>query len=543
VKIRRWIAVLVAAAGAAPAPPAAVAGAAPAPPAGAAPDRPDIVVVLADDLGMSDLGCCGGEIRTDNLDRLAAQGLRFTRFYNSDKCTPTRAALLTGVRDVVSLEGVRIRPGCATAAELLGAAGYATSMVGKWHLSLKGDLGQSPTRRGFQRFYGTILGAVSYWEPASLRFNEENATDDAGDPDFYYTDAISQHAVWMIEATPAGQPLFLYVAYTAPHWPLHAWPEDVERYRGRYAAGWDALRRERFGQMKELGVIPAEAELSPRDPQVPAWEDADDREWEQRRMEVYAAQVDRMDQGIGRIVTALEDAGRLENTLFLFLSDNGACAVEYEEDRDGYYLPPETRDGRPMRAGNRPGVMPGPEDTFQSYGRGWANASATPFRFYKEYAHEGGVLTPMIVHWPAGLGTGPGALTDQVGHVVDLVPTFLEVAGVDFPGELDGVRLIRPDGASLVPVLRGGTRPSPPALVWDHAHGAGLRQGDWKLVQAERSGWWTPADLWQVLRGERRGRWELYDLSRDPVELRDLAGREPERLARMRDEWKELARR
>jgi arylsulfatase len=509
----------------------------------AAADRPDIVVVLADDMGMSDLGCCGGEIRTPNLDRLAADGLRFTRFYNSDKCTPTRAALLTGVRDVVSLEGLRIRPECATAAELLGAAGYATAMVGKWHLAQKGDLSQSPNRRGFQRFYGTILGAVSYWAPASLRFNEQNATEDSEDPDFYYTDAISRHAAWMIEATPAGQPLFLYVAYTAPHWPLHAWPEDVERYRGRYAAGWDALRRERFARMKELGVIPADAELSPRDPGVPAWEDVEDPEWEQRRMEVYAAQVDRMDQGIGRITAALRAAGRLENTLFLFLADNGACAVEYEEDRDGYYLPETTRDGRPVRAGNLPGVVPGPEDTFQSYGRGWANASATPFRLYKEFAHEGGVLTPMIVHWPKGLATAPGALTEQVGHVVDLVPTFLEIAGADFPEELDGVRRIPPDGTSLVPVLRGDVRAATPDLVWNYAHGAGIRQGDWKLVQAEKSGWWTPADVWQVLRGERRGRWELYDLSRDPAELRDLSREERERAARMKAAWKELARR
>ncbi|HMB69101.1 MAG TPA: arylsulfatase [bacterium] len=508
----------------------------------AARDRPDIVVVLADDMGMSDLGCGGGEIRTTNLDRLAANGLRFTRFYNSDKCSPTRAALLTGVRDVVSLEAIRIRPECATAAEILADAGYATAMVGKWHLALKGDLTQSPTRRGFQRFYGTILGATSYWAPASLRFNEENATADCEEPDFYYTDAITQNAVWMIEATPAEQPLFLYVAYTAPHWPLHAWPEDVERYRGRYAEGWDALREERFARMRELGVIPADAELSPRDPEVPAWEDAPDQEWEQRRMEVYAAQIDRMDQGIGRIVSALEAAGRLDDTLFLFLSDNGACAVEYEDDREGHYLPDSTRDGRPMRPGNVPGLMPGPEDTFQSYGRGWANASATPFRLFKEYAHEGGVLTPLIVHWPAGLRSEPGAVIDQVGQVIDLLPTFLDVAGVEIPAELNGRELIPPDGTSLLPVLEGGARPQFPPVVWNYAHGAGIREGDWKLVQAERTGgWWTPADVWRALRGERRGSWELYDLAEDPTELRDLAKEQPERAARLKARWRELA--
>lgn len=522
---------------------AATAATVAAPSASAAPDRPDIVLVLADDMGMSDLGCCGGEIRTDNLDRLAAEGLRFTRFYNSDKCTPTRAALLTGVRDPVSLQGFRLNEDCATAGELLGEAGYLTSMVGKWHLALKGDFGQSPNRRGFQRFYGTIIGACSYWEPATLRFNEESAADDCKNPDFYYTDALTQNAVWMIEATPADKPLFLYVAYTAPHWPLHAWPEDIARYEGRYAEGWDALREERFARMKALGVIPPDTRLSPRDPEVPAWEDAPDKDWEQRRMEVYAAQVDRMDQGIGRIVAALEETGRLDNTLFLFLMDNGPCAVEYDEERGDYFVPKTTRDGRPVQKGNDPSVLPGPEDTFQSYGRGWANACAVPFRYFKEYAHEGGVRTPMIVHWPAGLKTAPGAITEQVGHIVDLVPTFLDVAGFAFPDSLGGHALIRPDGSSLLPILRGGTRSVTPDLVWDYAHGAGIRQGDWKLVQAEKTeGWWTLSDLWQALHGERRGKWELYDLATDPTELRDLSDEDGARAARMKSEWKDLVR-
>jgi arylsulfatase len=484
-------------------------------------------VVLADDMGMSDLGCCGGEIRTPNLDRLAADGLRFTRIYNSDKCTPTRAALLTGVRDVVSLEGIRIRPECATAADLLGAAGYATAMVGKWHLAHKGDLSQSPNRRGFQRFYGTILGAVSYWAPASLRFNEENATADSEDPDFYYTDAISRHAAWMIEATPAEQPLFLYVAYTAPHWPLHAWPEDIERYRGRYAAGWDALRRERFERMKELGVIPADMELSPRDPEIPAWDDVENKEWEQRRMEVYAAQIDRMDQGIGRIVAALEKSGQLDNTVIIFLADNGACAEDIPQGVTVDELVNKlmiaranTRSGEPVHFGNDPERMPGPENTYQSYGTAWANLSNTPFRLYKHWIHEGGISTPLIVHWPKGIAEA-GGIRHAPGYLPDIMATILDLTGTAYPASFEGRPIEALEGRSLVPVFARDGLQRPP-MFWEHEGNAAVRIDRWKLVKRYPQPW------------------ELYDMEADRTELHDLAAAHPERvadMARQYDAW------
>ncbi|NNE42720.1 MAG: arylsulfatase [Gemmatimonadetes bacterium] len=504
-----------------------------------APDpRPNFVIIMADDMGMSDLGCFGGEIETPALDALAQNGLRFTRFYSSNKCTPTRASLLTGVNSAVALNRFDVDLRCATIAELLGPAGYSTNLSGKWHLARKNDLPQYPVQRGFDRYFGNIIGAASYYAPAALRRQNENATAEADDnPDFYYTDAISQDAVWMIEATPAEQPIFLYVAYTAPHWPLHARESDIAKYEGRYAEGWDVIRRRRFERMRELGVIPPDTELSPRDPEVPAWEDVENKAWEERRMEVYAAQVEVMDQGIGRIVDCLRETDRLDNTLLIFVMDNGACHVEYDPDRSGSYMPRATRDGRPMKPGNLPDVMPGPEDTYQSYGRGWANVSAVPFRLFKEYCHEGGIITPLVVHWPEGLQTEPGALTDQVGHVIDFVPTWLDLAGVQHPERYKKRDLIPPDGRSLAPIFRGEIRPAHDVLFWDYALGSAVRQGPWKLVRQEREFRWRFADVMAWLRGEARGDWELYAIQQDRTEMRNVADQMPDKVAELKTLW------
>ena len=475
---------------------------------------------MSDDMGYSDLGCYGGEIETPNLDRLASQGLRFTRFYTNNMCVPTRASLLSGCYTTKSLgQEDSISPEVATAAELLGAAGYSTYMSGKWHLANDGRRESLPCQRGFDRFFGTTLGACSFWTPSSLMLDNEPAEHLYLDPEFYYTDAISSYALdFMREGLGKETPFFLYVAYTAAHWPLHAFEDDVARYAGRYSAGWDALRLRRHKRMKELGTVDPAWDLSPRNPEVPAWTDEPHKAWQERRMEVYAAQITRMDQGIGRLLDLLDESGEAENTLVIFQIDNGGCHVEYTPDRKGPYLPATARDGRPVIPGNVPGVMPGPEDTYQSYGYGWANASNTPFRLYKQHDHEGGITVPLIARWPATIA-GLGRMTGQLAHVIDLMPTFLDAAGIEHPSEFNARRIHPLDGTSLLPVLRGGTREPPSELYWHWSRGRAIRQGRWKLVSV------------------RNRQWELYDIESDGTELHDRAGDMPGRVAAMEQLW------
>ena len=415
-----------------------------------------------------------------------------------------------------------------TVAEVLRSAGYRSYLSGKWHLTrtlrLPEDGGQAPERRwplgrGFDRFYGTLRGAGSYFDPASLIRDQTPIELEQGD--YYYTDAITEEAIRFIgdhTAKHPGEPFFLYVAYTAPHWPLHAPAEDIARYNGRYDRGWDVVRQERYRRMVALGILKREWALSPRDPAVPAWAEAEDKRWQARRMQAYAAMVERMDHGVGELIAALARAGVLQDTLVFFLSDNGGCAEELT--RGEWWLrrllrlglPKQTRDGRPVHYGNDPKVMPGPEDTYQSYGRGWANASDTPFRLYKTYTHEGGIATPLIVLWPKGLRVERGGLIHVPGHVADLVPTILEVAGAEYPREYGGRAIAPLDGESLLPLLEGATRERG-TLFWEHEGNRAVRDGRWKLV----SRW--------------RGPWELYDLDSDRTELHDLAAQEPARVA------------
>lgn len=474
--------------------------------------RPNVVLIVGDDLGYSDLGAYGGEIDTPVLDRLARGGMRFTRFYTSNMCVPTRASLLTGIYHTLALEEgdgqMRLRREAVTVAEWLRQAGYLTFMAGKWHLARPDDPSAFPIGRGFGQFFGTLYGAGSYFAPASLMRNDRNIEAEAYRPGFYYTDAISGAAESFVrEASASRKPFFVYVAYTAAHWPLHAPEEEIAKYRGRFARGWDALRAERHERMKKLGVLNPDWPLSPRDPNVPPWERAPHRAWQERRMEVYAAQIDRMDQGIGRIVRALEQTGELENTLILFQSDNGACHVEYAPDRKGPHLPERTRDGRPVRPGNLPELMPGGEDTYQSYGYGWANLSNTPFRLFKQYDHEGGIRSPLIAHWPKRVR--PGAVTDQVAHVIDIAPTILDAAGVRPARVFEGRRVLEMCGSTLMPVLEGERRRPHDALFWKWARGKAVRRERWKLVSAEG------------------GPWELYDIEADGTELRNLAKERP----------------
>ena len=481
--------------------------------------RPNIVMIMADDMGYSDLGCYGSEIPTPNLDRLGHGGMRFTNHHTNNMCVPTRAALMTGIQNDISVQKGVMHASAATVAQSLQAAGYHTLMSGKWHLagSLE-DLPNMPCQKGFDRYFGMLFGSADYYQVHGLMRDNQHVPGECKADDFYLTDAISDNAVsFLKEAEPRDQPFFLYLAYTAAHWPLHAFPEDIERHKGKYAGGWDALRASRHARMKELGVVNPDWPLSPRNEEVTAWEDSPDKEWQQRRMEVYAAQIEVMDRGIGRVLAELERQGKFDETLICFQIDNGGCHVEYPPDRKGDFLFKTTRDGRPMRPGNLPELMPGPEGTFQSYGHGWANASNTPFRLFKQYDHEGGIRTPLIAHWPGVIAAG--SLTDSLSHVIDLAPTFLEAAGAPALAEGGGGPALPFDGRSLLPVFKGQTRPEPETLFWQWNHGRALRQGKWKIVAADK------------------GAWELYDVEADGTELNNLAAGIPEKVAELEAAW------
>jgi len=496
--------------------------------------RPNIILIVADDLGFSDLGCYGSEIFTPNLDRLADGGLRFTEFYNAGRGCPSRAALMTGLYPHQTGIGHMLndyrRPGyrgnlnksCATIAQLLRAGGYQTMMCGKWnltrHVGPQGPKHTWPRSRGFDHFYGTLHGAGSYFDPSTLV--RENHVDRASG-DYYYTDAISQQAAAHLEqAGRTGKPFFLYVSYTAPHWPLHARPETIARYRTKYAAGWDSLRRQRHQRMISMGIVEARWPLTPRDPSIEAWEKNAYKAWQQRRMEVYAAQVDSMDRGIGTILKELRQIGAENNTLVMFLSDNGACAEEVSPKWQGLHVPTKTRAGRTVHSGNDPNITPGAEDTYQSYGIAWANASNTPFRLYKHRMHEGGIATPLIARWPKGIAQR-GKLTHQPGHVIDLMATCLEVANLKYPAISGGFRLTPMEGKSLLPIFQGKTRRQE-VLFWEHEGNRAVRDGRWKLVS------------------RYPGNWELYDMEADRTELNDLAERFPvivDDLSRAYEAW------
>lgn len=509
--------------------------------------RPNIVLILADDMGFSDISCYGGEVDTPALDRLAYGGVRMTQFYNTPRCSPSRASLLTGLSPHRVGVGIlnnddgpdgypgNLSEGCVTLAEALKAAGYTTFMSGKWHLASNVDEpnGAWPTRRGFDRYFGSMEN-LSYYHSRKLLLDEQNIDHETTNENFFYTDAISDHAITFVEQhnRKRGQePFFLYMAYTAPHWPLHAHDEDIAKYRGRFDKGWEKLREERLERLIDEGIIEPGSRLSDRDPNIPDWDSVEDREWEARRMEVYAAQIDRMDQGIGRVLTVLEQMGQLDNTIVIFLSDNGGCAEEFPPDlseqlKKALSQPMLTRDGEPVVAGNRPGLMPGPESTFQSYGRSWANLSNTPFREYKHWVHEGGISTPFIIHWPAGLST-EGRLCKALAHITDVMATLLEATGASHLKQRNGMSVPPLEGRSLLPVLRGEADESDQerTLFWEHEGNCGVRRGRWKLVKKYGHAW------------------ELYDINSDRAEHENMAGQHPRLVAQLSvayGEWASL---
>ena len=525
-------------------------------------DKPNVVIILSDDMGFSDLGCYGGEIRTPNLDALAAGGLRFTQFYNTARCCPTRASLLTGLyphqvgvghmMDDKGSDAYRgdLNPKTPTIAEAIKPAGYRAYALGKWHVTRhNGPTGPKhnwPLQRGFDRYYGTIHGAGSFYDPSTLTRDNQPISAFA-DPDYkperyYYTDAISDHAVRFLAdhaKDHKDQPFLMYVAYTAAHWPMHALPEDVERYRGKYDGGYEPVRKARSEKAARLGLIDPKQGLSPM---AGNWDRVSDKRWEAAGMEVYAAMVDRMDQGIGRIVAELKRTGRLDNTLVLFLQDNGGCAEVMGRTGNKDHpnidrperptlpalkpdallppgsVPPQTRDGYPVRMG--PKAMPGGPDTYVAYGQGWANVSNTPFREYKHWVHEGGISTPLIAHWPAGITTDRrGGLVKDPGHLIDLMATGLDLSGAAIK---DGAT--PPAGVSLRPAFGGKALDRKEPIFWEHEGNKAVRQGKWKLVA----------------KNDRP--WELYDIDADRVEAHDLAATEPAKAKELAAAWEAWAK-
>ena len=503
--------------------------------------RPNVVIILADDLGFSDVGCFGSEIPTPNLDRMASEGIRLTQFYTTPRCCPSRAALLTGLypqeagignmmedRGISGYRG-ELATNCITAAEELQIAGYHTLMTGKWHVSHihfngKNQLNYEsnepfweskagwPLQRGFEEFFGTIHGVNSYFDPFSLV--QSNTPIRAETKDFYYTDEISDHAVNLIDKYANGtKPFFLYVAYTAPHWPLQAPESDIAKNRERYLKGWDAIRTNRYQRQIKMGVIEKDWPLSPRDSRVPAWERVNDKKWEANRMATYAAMVEHLDRGVGRILDQLIAKGVDTNTLVIFFSDNGACD---EVIQPGWYdVPSRTRDGRVVKVGNaNHSVFAGPNDVWQSYGVPWANVSDTPFRLYKHFTHEGGIASPFIARWPAKI-KNRGSISREIGHVTDIMATLVDVSGAHHPSNYKGHSVQALEGVSLTPILSGAVNQSHHPLFWEHEGNRAVRLGKWKLVARYKQDW------------------ELYDTEADRTESSNLAAKYPEKVKEM----------
>lgn len=540
--------------------------------------RPNIILIVADDMGYSDLGCYGGEIKTPVLDGLAANGLRFTQFYNVARCVPSRASLMTGlyphqtglghmIRDLGE-EGYRgdLNNQCVTIPEVLKGTGYKSYMVGKWHLTAhrytfvfdgSGSKHNWPMQRGFDKFYGTIIGAGSFYDPTTLTRGNTYITPQ-NDPEykaekFYYTDAINDNAVKFIcehcTESPCS-PFFMYVAHTAPHWPMHALEKDIKKYKGKYDSGYEPIRKARFERMKEMGLIDKNWPLSE---QVDDWERVEHKEWEARCMEAYAAMIDRMDQGIGRIIAELKKQGQLENTLIMFLSDNGGCPenlgrqdisnwhlkslkpMEPDELQRQNWPPMQTRDGRPVLGG--PDVMPGPDGTYVSYGQNWANVSNTPFRMYKHWVHEGGIATPLIVHWPDRI-KAKGQLCHTPGHVIDIMATCVDIADAKYPTTYKGNTIEPLEGVSLKPAFDNNPIERG-AILWEHEGNRAVRMGKWKLVSKACN---NPL-IWDRTAVLPLDKWELFDMEQDRTETNDLARQYPQRAQHMAQLWQEWAKR
>jgi arylsulfatase A-like enzyme len=472
-------------------------------------ERPNIILIMADDMGFSDIGCYGGDIQTPNLDRMAREGLRFTQFYNNAKCTTTRASLLSGMYPRGS--GNAIPLDIPTIGEAMRGVGYQTGLSGKWHLGSK--VPQRPIDRGFDEFYGLMDGCCNFFNPAQpdpvvkggkVRvFGHNDALIHEFPEGFYTTDAFAGHTSETIKRFHAtGKPFFIHLAFTSPHYPLHALPEDIAKYRGKYKMGWEEMRRQRHARQIQMGLLDAKWKLSPTDPKSYDWATAN-QDWEDLRMATYAAMVDRMDQNIGKVLATLKELGIEDKTAVMFLADNGGCSEE-----------PGGRDDT-----QQPGIV----STYTAVGPAWGWAQNAPFRHYKSWVNEGGISTPFIVHWPGKVK--PGTMTGELGHIIDVLPTCLEIAGANYPGEFRGKPTAPVEGRSLLPVLNGGSRAGHDSIYWEWSGNCAVRQGQWKLV-------------WDTLNKSKE--WQLYDMTADRTELHDLAAEHPDRVTAMRagyDAW------
>ena len=506
-------------------------------------ERPNIILIMVDDMGYSDIGAWGGEIDTPNIDSLAANGLRFTQFYNSARCCPTRATLMTGLHphqvgighmtgenkgkagDIPPAYTGNINDSCVTLAEVAKSTGYATFMAGKWHLAGT-DQNDWPLQRGFDRYYGCISGATHHFHPYDWRIIYDGNTPlkelvSTTDRPWYTTDAFTDHAIGFMKDHKAGDqkedPFFLYLAFTAPHWPLHAHDEELSKYHDKYDGGWDQLRQQRFERQKASGLIPSHWTLSPRDAQVPGWNELDKktRAASSARMAAYAGMIDRIDQKVGDLIQCLKDSGDFDDTLILFLSDNGACA---EVSLTGVGDPVEDR------APETPLTKP-------SYGKSWANASATPYRQYKHFAHEGGANTPFIAHWPARISKGRDWYREPA-QLIDVMATLIEVSGASYPKQHDGHSITPIVGISLTPAFDGKSLDRKSPIFIEHENNAFVRDGKWKLVGKGVS---APG-------GPKMNLWELYDMEKDGTELHNLASTMPDKVEAMSGAWEKWAK-
>ena len=519
-------------------------------------NKPNILIILADDMGFSDLGCYGGEIQTPNLDRLAQNGLRFTNFHNAGKSCPSRTALLTGLYSHkagvgrmtfdLGLPGYRgnMTSNGVTIAEALRSAGYQSSIIGKWHVAetpLREDQRQwlahqvqyddftnrenYPTRRGFDYFYGTIYGVVDYFDPFSLVYGEEPVP--SVPQGYYSTVALADSAVACVDRyAKSNDPFFMFLAFHSPHWPLHALPEDIKKYEDVYKVGWEAIRNQRYERLKKSGLFKdADNFLSERQFND-AWDDNPDDEWDAHAMAVHAAMVDRMDQEIGKLLNSLEKNGQLDNTLILFLVDNG-CSSEncqmYEPGEND--RPDKMRNGEPIIYPRNKEALPGPENVYASIGPKWANVANTPFRLWKGTMYEGGICTPAIAYWPKGLKVKKGSVTDEYCHMIDIMATCLELSGATYPTSYNGNNIIPMSGISFASVLKTGKREQHHDVIgFEHFREKALIADDgWKIVQRPKDGEWE---------------WELYDLNVDRTEMHNIAGQHPEKVKELIEKFK-----
>ncbi len=493
-------------------------------------ERPNIVVVMVDDMGFSDIGSYGGEIPTPNLDKLAHNGVRFSHFYNAGRCYPTRASLMTGLHPhQTGIGGATNSPkglggdhgvfgyrgylnrNSVTIGEVLKDAGYNTYMTGKWHLGYHTP-DRWPLQRGFDKFYGIIAGASAYFKPnggRGLMLNNEPLPV-PGDG-YYTTDAFTDYAIKFVEEQKNDDPFFLYVAYTAPHWPLHAKEEDIQKFVGKYKKiGWDKLRTKRLAKQKKEGLFDKKQKLSPRDGGARAWKELTDKEKDRvdYRMAVYAAQMYSVDYNVGKLIDSLKKQGKFDNTVILFLSDNGGCAEMYDDlgSKEDAKIHDEYFSGA------------------VSYGQGWANASNTPFRRFKVWQNEGGISTPLIVHWPKGIKKMKNKWIRTPAYLPDFMPTFVELAGAKYPEKRNGYQITPVEGDSLVTALKTGEHVQHTWMFWEHMRHRAVRFGKWKGV-------------WE----RELGKWQLFDIDNDRNEMIDLAQKEPELLKKMTDKWEEWA--